>query len=110
MAKTQRACVANVLPRAVVIGPPMGELLQSKIQRFGKLLQSGAWTIVANDSAHLTLLPELHCGRFDRKQRFVDSLQKGGELVVGPAPLPPVEFVPGLRGRVENRAGFIALP
>ena len=60
MAKTQRACVANVFPSAAVIGSPMGEVLQSKIQRFGKLLQSGARTVVANDSAHLTLLPESH--------------------------------------------------
>ena len=61
MAKTQRACVANVFPSAAVIGSPMGEVLQSKIQRFGKLLQSGAWTIVANDSAHLAQLSESDC-------------------------------------------------
>ena len=65
MAEAERRRIAHVLPRAVVIRPPMREVLQPKIERPGKLAQSGAWTIVADYSAHLARLPESHCGRFD---------------------------------------------
>jgi len=110
MAEAERRRIAHVFPRAVVIRPPMREVLQPKIERPGKLAQSGAWTIVADYSAHLALLPESHCGRFGRMQRLVDSIRRVGERDVGPTPRPPVEFVPGLRGLAESRAGFIALP